>query len=79
MLAILLWLFSLIIGGLILYWIINSAINYSVIASLNEELRHMASDQKQQQREMMAQMREMQLLMREQNDLIKGMSSKEQD
>jgi len=79
MLAIFLWIFSLVVGALILYWIITSAINYSVIAAIHEDRRHSSKIQADQHKEMMTQMHDMRLLMREQNELLKEIASRAND
>ena len=76
MFVIFLWIFFLVVGALILYWIITSAINYSVIGAIHEERRHSAKIQADQHKEIMAQMHEMRLLMREQNELLKTIASR---
>ena len=77
MLAILLWLLSLVLGAVLLYWIITGAINFSAVASIRNKLSSMKNQQSSQHTELMRQMREMQLLMKEQNELLREFAYRE--
>ncbi|NBD22338.1 hypothetical protein [Paenibacillus glycinis] len=50
--AVIIWLFAAIIGGLLLHWIIQSAINGSVLGEVFDELRTASSVHRREMQEM---------------------------
>jgi len=77
MFVLLLWVLSLVLGAVLLYWIITSAINFSAVGELHNKLSYMKNQQSSQHSELMIQLREMQLLMKEQNELLREFAYRE--